>query len=220
MKRNPKPFSVEIKKSRNTRQHRQFLPRRLLEATQIDTTEVFREEEPQAVPARSAAPRILPSIVQPMWSNSEAAEPACRKSSPRSKPPRGQIAFNVEAITSGGATDSPAETPMMLEAVSQADASPVEEAASPTLEVQVHNIEGIKTKPRKPRKRASKIVEPMIALKPVSQQEATSEAQVMDALPVPESRQAGHHRRTRRQAAAAQLPRHERWKGRLHPAAW
>jgi hypothetical protein len=27
-------------------------------------------------------------------------------------------------------------------------------------------------------------------------------------------------RLTKRLAAAAQLPRHERWKGRLHPAVW
>jgi hypothetical protein len=220
MKRNPKPFSVEIKKSRDPGQRRQLPPRGLFETTLVETDTVFRKEEAQAVVAPSAAPRILPSIVEPVWSSSEPVEPVRRKSSPRSKPNQSQMKFNLNAIASEGATDAPAATPMMLKAVPQTDASPVEEAASPILEVQAQETKSTKTRSRKPRKKASKIVEPVTAPEPVSQRETTSETQVIGPPLVSASRQADHHRLTMRQAAAAQLPRHERWKRRLHSAAW
>ncbi|PVE21032.1 hypothetical protein DC522_28995 [Microvirga sp. KLBC 81] len=61
-------------------------------------------------------------------------------------------------------------------------------------EAQAQEVESAKAKPRK---KAAKIIGPARG-----------------------SRRADDRRLTERQAAAAQLPRQERWKRRLHPAAW
>jgi hypothetical protein len=60
---------------------------------------VFQKEEPQALAKPSAAPRILPSIVQPMWSSSESVEPIRRKRS-SGETSRIQIEFDLNASAS------------------------------------------------------------------------------------------------------------------------
>jgi hypothetical protein len=219
MKRNPKPFSVEIKKSRVQGQRHQLPPRRLLGLTPAQATKSVHAEEPQAVAKLSAAPRILPSILEPVRSHSEAVAPVRRKSSPRSKPHQDQGEFDLSATASKGATGGPAETPALLEAVSQMEASPVEEAAAPALEVQTQEAESAKTKSRRPRKKSSEAIEKMTASKPMLESEHTPEAAVIGST-VATSSKAVERRLTKRLAAAAQLPRNERWKRRLHPTSW
>src|SRR3954453_16423711 len=81
MKRNTKPFSVEIKKSRVQGQRPHRPPRRRFELTLDEAAEIFQKEGPQATVERAPAPRILPSIVEPLWSSSEPVEPVRRKRS-------------------------------------------------------------------------------------------------------------------------------------------
>jgi hypothetical protein len=220
MKRNQKPFSAEIKKSRVQGQRHHLPPRRLFELTPAKATPIPQEEEPQTVAKPFAAPRILPSILEPVWSNSEAVEPVRRKSSPKSKPDQGQMNLDLRATAAEGTIDAPTKTPVRLEAVSQVEASPVKEAVAPAVEVHAQETKSAKARPRKPRKKASKIVELVMAPEPISEPETPSKAQVIEPPPVNRSRHADHRRLNRQQAAAAQLPRHERWKRRLHSAAW
>jgi hypothetical protein len=218
MKRNPKPFSVEIKKSRVQGQRHQLLPRRLLELTPAQATKIVHVEEPQAGAKPSAAPRILPSIREPVRSHSEAVAPVRRKSSPRSKPDQDQAEFDLSAIAFEGATGAPAETPAMPEAVSQTDASPVEEAASPVLKVQTQETDCTKTRSRRPRKKSSEAIEKMTASKPMLEPEHIPEAAMLGSTVA--TSKVVQRRLTKRLAAAAQLPRNERWKRRLHPTSW
>jgi hypothetical protein len=214
MKRSSKPFSVEIKKTRVQGQRSDLPPRRPFATTLAEATKIFQKEEPQAVAELSRVPRILPSIVGPVWSGSESVEPVPRKRS-SGETSRDQIEFDLDASASEDAVDAPADSPVMLEAVLQTRNSPIEEAATPLLEVQVRETESAKAKSQRPRNKASKIAAPVSASEPVSQ----SEPPVIEPAPVDRSQQADHRRLTRRQAAA-QLPRHERWKRRLHSAAW
>ncbi|PVE20408.1 hypothetical protein DC522_32510 [Microvirga sp. KLBC 81] len=217
MKRNPKPFSVEIKKSRSPNQRHQLLPRRLFEMVPVETTQVFQKEEPQAVPEPAAAPRILPSIVEPVWRNSEAVEPVRRRRRSGSKVDQGQSELDLNPIAADGTNDAPAETLVILDAVSQMDAAVVAEAAAPVHEAQAQEVESAKAKPRK---KAAKIIRPARASEPMSQQEQASATKVSEPLPAERARTTHHLTLTKRPAAAARLPRHERWKRRLHPAAW
>jgi hypothetical protein len=219
MKRNPKPFSVEIKKSRVQGQRHQLPPRRLLELTPAQATKIVHAEEPQAVAKLSAAPRILPSILEPVRSNSGAVEPVRRKSSPRSKPSQGKMEFDLTAIAPEGAMDLSAKTPVMLEAVSLTDASPVEDAATPILEDWAQGTDRTRTRSRRPRKKSSEAIEKMTASKPMLEPEHIPEAAMIGPM-VATSSKAVERRLTKRLAAAAQLPRNERWKRRLHPTSW
>ena len=99
MKRQQTSFSVEIKKSRTQAQRHHLPPRPLFdvvpppaEAPQIPQNEAV----PKAAEA-TPAPRILPSIVEPMWSRSEPAEPARRtRSSGETK--REQMEFELSTV--------------------------------------------------------------------------------------------------------------------------
>jgi hypothetical protein len=217
MKRHQKPFSVEIKKSRVQDQRHYLPPRRLFELPPAKATPIFQEEVPQTMAKPLAAPRILPSILEPARSNSEAVEPVRRRSSRRSKSNQAQMDLDLRATAAEGVIDRPAEAPVMLEAVSRTDASLAEDVGAPALEVQAQKTEGTNATARK---KASKIVEPVTAHDPVSEPETISKAQVIEPPLVNRLPQADHRRLNRRQAAAAQLPRHERWKRRLHSAAW
>jgi hypothetical protein len=217
MKRHQKPFSVEIKKSRVQDQRHYLPPRRLFELPPAKATSIFQEEVPQTMAKPLAAPRILPSILEPARSNSEAVEPVRRRSSRRSKSNQAQMDLDLRATAAEGVIDRPAEAPVMLEAVSRTDASLAEDVGAPALEVQAQKTEGTNATARK---KASKIVEPVTAHDPVSEPETISKAQVIEPPLVNRLPQADHRRLNRRQAAAAQLPRHERWKRRLHSAAW
>jgi hypothetical protein len=217
MKRNSKPFSVEIKKSRDPSQHRQLPPRRLFEATLIETTKPIRKEEPQIVAEPAAVPRILPSILEPVWSKTEAVEPVRCKRSSGSKVDQGQIELDLTTIAAGSANDAPAETPVILEVMSQMDAAVVEEDLKPIREVQPYEIASAKAKSRK---KAPKMVVTAMAYEPMSQPVQASKSEAIELSPLESAGRAGHHTLTERRAAAARLPRHERWKRRLHPAAW
>ncbi len=220
MKRNSKPFSVEIKKSRGPNQHHQLLPKRLFEATPRDVTRVFQKEETQTVADPSPAPRILPSIVEPVWSNSEPVEPVRHKRSSRKANP-GQIEFDLNASASGDVRRPP------VEALGLAGAVPLAAGAPALAENAMLGDEGqpilddrAKANSRKLRRKAPEQVQPVMAFGSVSKPEQRSEAGVIEPLPMESPLTASNRRLTRRQTAAAELPRHERWKRRLHAAAW
>ena len=220
MKRHQKPFSVEIKKSRARDQRHYLPPRRLFELPPAKATLILQEEVPQTMAKPLATPRILPSILAPALSNSEAVGPVRRKSSRRSKSQRGQMDLDLRATAADGVINGAAEAPVMPEAVRCTDASLVEVAIAPALEVQAQRADSTNARARKPREKVSKIVAPVMAHEPVFQPETISKEPVIEPPRVNRLLQADHRRLNRRQAAAAQLPRHERWKRRLHAAAW
>jgi hypothetical protein len=221
MKRNSKPFSVEIKKSRVQGERNQVPPKRLVEPMSAEGTKLFRKEEPRTIIEPGAARRILPSILEPVWSNSEPLEPVHRRRSPKVKANRGQIEVDLDATAFADVIDSTAETLVIAEAVSRTDIAPsLEENAMPVHEVQHAGIASAKAMPPELRHRTPKAVEQRVGSEPMSEPEHRSQAEAIEPLPVMASQKAGHHRLTKRQAAAIQLPRNERWKRRLHPAAW
>ncbi|PVE20473.1 hypothetical protein DC522_32130 [Microvirga sp. KLBC 81] len=219
MKRNPKPFSVEIKKSRGPSQRQHLPPRRLFETMLAEATKIFHKDEPKDGAEPTAAPRILPSILGGGPGNSEPVEPVRRKQASKTKVDQGQIELDLGAIISEGGEGGPVAPSAILEAGSQTDAAPVaEEDATPVREAQLHAAESAKAKTRKPRDKAPEVVEPLIASEPVSEPDLPTE--MVEPVPAMTSLEAGRHRLARRQRAAAQLPRHARWKRRLHPAVW
>jgi hypothetical protein len=220
MKRNQKPFSVEIKKSRVQDQRHNLPPRRLFELPPAKAIPILQEEVPQAVAKPLPTPRILPSILAPARSNSEAVEPVHRESSRKSKSHQDQMDLDLRATAAEGIINAPAEASVMLETVSRTDASLVEEAVAPAFKVQAQKTKSTNARAQKPRKKALKSVEPVMAHELVSPSETVSKAQAAEPPLVNKLRQADHGRLNRRQAATAQLPRHERWKRRLHAAAW
>ena len=155
MKRNPKPFSVEIKKSRVQVQRHQLPPRHLFVLTPAKVTPSVQENEPPLVAQPPAAPRILPSILEPARSHSEAVEPARRKSSPRSKSDQGQMEFSLNTIATEDANDAPDEDRMVPAAKWHPDASLGEVTATPVNEVQAQEVGRTKAKARKPQKKVS-----------------------------------------------------------------
>lgn len=215
MKRHPKPFSVEIKKSRDPGPRSQLPPRRLFEAPLVEATKIFPKEELQAVAGPSAAPRILPSIVEPVWSRSVPVEPVQRNRSSGKASPE-QIEFNLAATAAEDVMGAHAEAPVIATIVLQTEVDPVV-TEDTTL---VHNAqpaqrESVEVSSRKPRKKASQAGEAITAFRPAPIQEAE-----VTGPSVVTSSKAGERRQTKRLAAAAQLPRYERWKRRLHPASW
>jgi hypothetical protein len=212
MKRNPKPFSVEIKKSRVQNLGSQLPPKRLFETRPGDATQVFHKEEPQSVVEPSPAPRILPSIVEPMWSGLEPVEPIRHKRS-SVETNRGQMELDLTAIASGDVKHAFARAQATADAVMPTDVAPViAEDAAPVHDVQSAQGESVKAKSRKPRKKVSQAVEPAMAFIPMPETENKPEPAVTSKVV--------QRRLTKRLAAAAQLPRNERWKRRLHPMSW
>ena len=120
--------------------------------------------------------------------------------------------FNLTAAASEDVKDAHAEAPASTKTLPQADNAHVDtEDALPIHDVQPAQGNGMKAKSRKPQKKAAGTVEQEIASEPIPEAEMSA--------PAVEPKVA-QRRITKRLAAAAQLPRHERWKGRLHPAAW
>jgi hypothetical protein len=220
MKRNLKPFTVEIKKSRVPGQHHELPPRRLFATLQVEVPKSVRTEEPKAVAEQPAPRRILPSIVEPVWSRSEPVEPVRRKRPSGSKALQEQIELDLDTTASKPLQHAPAEMPVLSEGISQTDDPPViEEDVEPVHEVQVQEAEPVTVKPRKSRRQASEVVEQVVASAPASEP-ASSEMNAVGPLSVVTPRKLSHHGLTKRQATAGRLPRHERWKRRLHPACW
>jgi hypothetical protein len=212
MKRNTKPFSVEIKKSRIQGQRSHLPPRRPFELTLVEATEIFQKEEPQAIVEGAPAPRILPSIVEPLRSSSEPVEPVRRKRS-SVEARRGQMKFDLAATAFEDAENAHAGDQVSPRAVPQTDGALDDADGPPPVHyVQPAQGEDVRAGSRKPRKKAPAVGEQEIASETMPEAEMTGPS-------VPLSN-AAPRRRTKRLAAAAQLPRHERWKGRLHPAAW
>jgi hypothetical protein len=211
MKHNSKPFSVEIKKSRIQGQRTHLPPRRLFAAPPAEATKAFQKEEPQVVPEPSAAPRILPSIVEPVWSSEEPVETALRKRSSVTGRQK-QMEFDLVATASEHVEDVPAGAQLSAQAVSQTDTVFGDsEGALRAHDIQPARTEGVKAKSRKHRRTSE-----------AAEQETVSDPDLEAEMTAPSmaSLKAAQRRLTKRLAAAAQLPRHERWKGRLHPAAW
>jgi hypothetical protein len=217
MKRNTKPFSVEIKKSRVQGQRHPLPPRRLIEPMPVAATKFFQREEPQAAAEPSPGPRILPSIIQPVWSSSEPAAPVRRKRA-SGEVNREQMELDLTASTSEGVKETHSAVPVITRVVPQAD-SAAEEDAKPIYYVQPVQGENANANSRRPRKKASGVVEQIEAFQAVIDLDQIPEPEMIGSSAVTPSR-AGERRLTKRQVTAAQLPRHERWKRRLHPASW
>ena len=116
MKRQQTSFSVEIKKSRTQGQRPHLPPRPLFEVVPpaAEARQILQTEAGPKVAEPISAPRILPSVVEPMWSRSDPAEPTRRKrSSGQSK--RAQMEFDM-STASEDVRDAPAETPVHAEA--------------------------------------------------------------------------------------------------------
>ena len=94
------------------------------------------------------------------------------------------------------------------------------ETATPVNEVRAQEVERTKAKTRKPRKKVSETGVSGTVPQPMPQLETVPETLVVEPAPVTGSQRVDRRRLTKRQAAAVQLPRNERWKRRLHPAAW
>jgi hypothetical protein len=120
--------------------------------------------------------------------------------------------LDLTAAASNDVKDAHAEAPASANNLPQADNAPLDaEDALPVHDVQPAQGNGMKAKFRKPQKKAAGTVEQKIVSGPITEAE----------MPAPSVESKVAQRRiTKRLAAAAQLPRHERWKGRLHPAAW
>jgi len=78
----------------------------------------------------------------------------------------------------------------------------------------------VKAKPRRPRGQAAEVVEQTVSSEPVSEPASSLETVAVNPLLMMALRKLDHRRLTKRHTAPAQLPRHERWKQRLHPACW
>ena len=220
MKRQHTSFSVEIEKSR-TQAQRHHLPPRLLfdvvpppgEAPQIPQNEAV----PNAAEA-TPAPRILPSIVAPMWGRSEPAAPARRtRSSGEAK--REQMEFELSAV-SEDVNDAPTDKPVHAGvALPTTTAAAVEKGATSTHDVQLASGESAQSKVRAVRKKVPAAVEPVQAPEPAPEVEPTWHVEMIEPSTTVLSR-SNERRLTQRLDAAVHLPRSERWKRRLHPASW
>jgi hypothetical protein len=218
MKRPQKSFSVEIKKSRTQGQRPHLPPRRLFALPVDETSTVIQTAESQTAAEPVTAPRILPSIVEPTWSQSDSAEPALRKGSSR-ETTREQMEFDLSAA-SEDVNDEPAEPPVHAEAdLLSATAAAVEKVPTLTHDTQPASEKRAKSQARKVRKKTPAGVEPAQAPEPAPEVKPAPYAEMIDpSMEVPSS--LSERRLTKRLAAAGQLPRSERWKRRLHPASW
>ncbi len=220
MKRQQKSFSVEIKKAR-TQGPRHHLPPPRLFATPRDATSAFiRTAEPQGAGEATAAPRILPSIIEPVTGHPEPGEPVRRKRMVKLKSAEGQIELDLHA---DGARDPGGvpEMPSTLKSGLQMDVALTENETKPSVpEVLVDDSGTSETKARTRRKKLSEFGEPVETSALASQPSPAPEADSLRVSASVTSSKAVSSRLSKRQAAAAQLPRSERWKRRLHPATW
>jgi hypothetical protein len=220
MKRQQTSFSVEIKKSRTQGQRPHLPPRPLFEVVSPadEVQQILQAEAVPKVAEPTSAPRILPSIVEPMWSRSEPAEPDRRKRS-SGETERGQMGFEVSAA-SEDVNDAPAETPVHAEVdLSTAIATAAENRVTATHDTQPVSRKSAKSNARTVTKNAPAAVEPAQAPEPAPEAQPTLHAEMIEPSAEVPSR-SSKHRLTKRLAAASQLPRSERWKRRLHPASW
>jgi len=220
MKRQQASFSVEIKKSRTQRQQ---LPPRPLFATPPDETSAFiRKAEPQPVAEPVVAPRILPSILAPVSNRSEPVEPVRSKRAVRSKAEQSQIQLDLYpdgARNLGSIPDTPSRLERGERGLPMDIAPMAQEDMLPLLEVRIDDIGIGERKARVRRKKPSEFVALGQEADPASQPPPAPADLLRSSVFAP-SPKAMPARLTKRHAAAAQLPRNERWKRRLHPATW
>jgi hypothetical protein len=220
MKRQQASFSVEIKKSRTQRQQ---LPPRPLFATPPDETSAFiRKAEPQPVAEPVVAPRILPSILAPVSNRSEPVEPVRSKRAVRSKAEQSQIQLDLYpdgARNLGSIPDTPSRLERGERGLPMDIAPMAQEDMLPLLEVRIDDIGIGERKARVRRKKPSEFVALGQEADPASQP-PPAPADLLRSSAFATSPKAMPARLTKRHAAAAQLPRNERWKRRLHPATW
>ena len=207
MKRQQTSFSVEIKKSRTQAQRHHLPPRPLFEVVPpaAEAPQILQNEAMPKVAEPTSAPRILPSIVEPMWSRSEPAEPTRRtRSSGETK--RGQMEFDLNAASEDG-NDAPAETPVhAVVALPTAIAAAVEKGATATHDVQPASGKSAKSHARTVRKKAPAAVAPAQAPEPAPEAQPTRHAGMIEpSTAVPST--SSERRLTKRLAAAGQLPR-------------
>jgi len=120
--------------------------------------------------------------------------------------------LNLNAGATWDMEDGPAEVPMVAKAVPQTDGALDDaENALPVHNIQSAQSGSMNARSPKSRKKASGTVEQGAAHEP------TPEAEIIASAA---STKVTQRRLTKRRAAATQLPRHERWKRRLRPAAW
>jgi len=217
MKRNTKPFSVEIKKSRIPGQLHHLPPRRLFEPMPVEPSKIVQKEEREAAAEPSPVPRILPSIVEPMWSSLGATE-LVRRNDSAAETHREQMELDLTTSASGDVKETHLDVPVITEVVPQV-AIATEQDTMSVHDVQPVQVQIAKASSRKLTRKASRVVEQMESHQPADDLEQTPEAALTwsSALTPPK---AVKLRLTKRQAAAVQLPRHERWKRRLHPTSW
>ena len=220
MKRQQTSFSVEIKKSRTQGQRPHLPPRPLFEVVPpaAEARQILQTDAMPKVAEPISAPRILPSIVEPMWRRSEPAEPARRTHSSR-QTKRAQMKFDLNAVAED-VNDFPAEPPVhAVAALPTAIAAAVEKGATATHDTQPASGKSAKSNTRTVRTKAPAAVAPAHAPEPAPEAEPTLQAEMIEPSPdVPTT--SSERRLTQRLAAAGQLPRSERWKRRLHPASW
>jgi hypothetical protein len=155
MKRNTKAVSVEIKKSRVHGQRQHLPPQRLFEAPPGKATKIVETGVPQGASVPSSAPRILQSIVEPVWSTFEAVPPARKRSSGTVN--REQIELDLIVSTSEDVTEAQSAVPESLVAAAEQNAACVND-------VQPAQRQDVKADARKPRTKTSSGVEQREAL--------------------------------------------------------
>ena len=128
--------------------------------------------------------------------------------------------FSLNTIATEDANDAPDEDRMVPAARCHTDTSLGEVTATPVNEVQAQEVGRTKAKARKPQKKVSETGVSGTVPQPMPQLETVPETHVVAPAPVTGSQRVDRRRITKRQAAAVQLRRNERWKRRLHPAAW
>ena len=180
-------------------------------------SQIVQKEEPQAAAEISPVPRILPSIVEPMWGSSGAAEPVHRKVSV-GEPHQVQMELALTTSASGDAKEAHSDVPETSGSVPQVDIAPEQDPIS-VQDTQPVQAKSAKDRSREQTRKASRVVEQVDPQQPMDDFEQTAGAE-LPWSPTLTSPKVVKRRLTKRQAASVQLPRQERWKRRLHPASW
>ncbi|QRM35497.1 hypothetical protein [Microvirga sp. VF16] len=127
-----------------------------------------------------------------------------------------ELDFAMSASEDG--KEAHAVVPVITEVVPLPDIA-IEEDGMSVHDVPPVQVESAKASARKSGRKAHGAVEQIEFLQPVDDLERIPEAGF--SWPSAETPPKAIERRlTKRQAAAVQLARHERWKRRLHPASW
>ena len=176
------------------------------------------EEAPTAHKA-TAAPRILPSLVEHPWAHSEPAEPLRRKRTTRLKADQEQIELELASDAIREREDHPDTLSTPETKLPMDTAPPAEEGKPPVADVRVDGM-GTGEKPAKTRRtKWPEFVETVELSQTVSRPSPTHAGSSARSAPAT-SLNTFPARLTKRLAEAAHLPRHQRWKRRLHPASW